>query len=102
VPMMEQQTGRFPPATSPVQEDGWLSPDGVYYPCGFWNHFEAAMEIAGVGPSDLEERGWVHISDSQISVQRGLTQPQMDTLFDMQMVDPGSCLGMNIARHLGR
>ncbi len=98
---MEQQIRRFPPATSPMQEDGWLSPDGLYYPCGYQNHWEAAMEIGGVGPYDLEERGWVHISDGRFSVERALTQPQMDTLFDMQMVDPGSCLGRNIARCLG-
>ncbi len=99
---MQQHVKRFPPAGSPVQEDGWLSPDGVYYPCGFYNHSAAAMEIAGVDSSDLEERGWLHISDSRIWLQRGLTQRQVDTLFDMYMVNPESVLGMNIASCLER
>jgi len=86
--------------TVPVQEDGWLSPDGVYYPCGYCNHSEAAMEIAGVGSYDLDKRGWVHISESCIYTEAGLTQSQVDKLFDMYMVDPGSFLGTNIASRL--
>ncbi len=100
--MMQQPVRQFPAAAGPVQEDGWLSPDGVYYPCGFYCHYDAAMEIVGVGPSELEERGWVHISDSRVRLERGLTQPQVDTLFDMWMLNPESVLGMNIASCLER
>lgn len=100
--MMQQHVKRFLSAIRPVQEDGWLSLNGVYYPCGFYNHYEAAMEIAGLDSSDLEERGWVHISDSRIWLRRGLTQAQMDTLFDMSMLNPESVLGMNIASCLER
>lgn len=99
---MQQQVKKFLPTAVPVQEDGWLSPDGVYYPCGYSHHHEAAMEIAGVGPYDLGKRGWVHISDSVIWSEKGLTQPQVDMLFDMCMVNPESLLGINIASAIGR
>lgn len=97
-----QQVKQFLLASVPVQADGWLSPEGVYYPCGFGNHDEAAREIAGVSSSYcLEERGWLHITDSQLWLEGALTQPQIDTLFDMLMVNPASSLGINIARYLG-
>jgi hypothetical protein len=99
---MQQQVKRFPPATRPVQEDGWLSPDGVYYPCGCYNHSVAAREIAGVDSYDLERCGWVHISDSWVWSERELTQPQIDALFDICMVNPESLLGTRIARLLNR
>lgn len=98
---MQQHTKRFPPAMGPVQEDGLLSPDGVYYPCGYLCHDEAAEEIAGVFCAfDLERRGWVHISNSCLYSEKDLTQPQIDLLFDVYRLDPGSSLGTAIARHL--
>ncbi len=98
--MAQQQARQFPLATVPVQEGGWLSPSGAYYPCSFGSHHQAAMEVAGVGPGELEVRGWVHISDSQIVSEGELTQPQLDTLFDMYMVNPESSLGRSIAAHV--
>jgi hypothetical protein len=58
------------------------------------------MEIAGVGVYDLERRGWVHISDSRVCSEGVLTQPQVDMLFDICMVNPESSLGVSIARLL--
>jgi hypothetical protein len=97
---MQQQVKEFLPTAVPVQEDGWLSPEGAYYPCGYGRHYRAAMEIAGVDPYDLGKRGWVHISDSVIWLEKELTQPQVDMLFGMWMVNPESLLGINIARLL--
>lgn len=89
---------RYKPATEPVQDDGWMTPDGVFYPCGFWQHSACAMNLTGMYVTDLEKSGWAHISSNFIANDDlTLTQPQIDALFDMMMLDPNSELGRHIA-----
>lgn len=91
---------QFPPTQTPVQEDGLLSPDGTYYPCGYCYHDNAAMEIAGVDAWTLETCGWIHISNSWLYHEKEFTQSQIDTLFDMLTLDPTSRLGRNISQEI--
>lgn len=78
-----------------------MSPTGEYYPCGYCNHEDAAREIAGLSPYELEKRGWIHISGSWLYHEREVTQSQIDTLFDMYMLNPLSELGRNIDKKIG-
>lgn len=98
---MQHTSLLYPATTVPVQEDGWMSPDGTYYPCGFYHHSEAAEEIAGMDVWELEESGWVHISGDCIRNEDvRLTQAQRDMLFDMFMLNPNSWLAHNLAPFL--
>lgn len=82
-------------------ETGWLSPEGVLYPCPYSQHLNAADHILVSrcgrdfgGDEELEGLGWVKVQRdgsvawplANVSAARSrLTQPQIDTLFDMLM-----------------
>ncbi len=40
---------------------GWLSPEGVIWPCRFYGHSNLATYVLGVTYQWLEENGWVHV-----------------------------------------
>lgn len=82
------------------EETGWLSPDGVLYPCPYAQHISAAEHIlvsrCGRTGTDetLEGLGWIRLlRDGSAMWPRvnhsipnlHLTQSQIDTLFDMLM-----------------
>jgi hypothetical protein len=71
--------------------NGWLSPDGKFYPCGFMGHCNLA-ELLGKTEEQLE-RAWVKIQDSREPLcpfprdndfphipDRGVTQKQLDAI----------------------
>ena len=43
--------------------NGWLSPDGKFYPCGFMGHVRLAAALSDGGEPQLE-KAWVKIQDS--------------------------------------
>jgi len=76
-----------------AQAVGWLSTDGNFYGCRSYQHIALGGHLAEYfynksDSSDLEKRGWGHISDIGfyyglgVSIPDGPTQPQLDTLWD--------------------
>ena len=70
---------------------GWLSPYGIFFPCGFTDHYETAKEIINETAS-LEEKnllkemsadmllerlGWVRLSEGYITIKEP-TNNQLD------------------------
>ena len=53
--------------TGVIRIDGWIEPDGTFFPCATWGHDSAANTIASKlygenvinGSAELERRGWV-------------------------------------------
>lgn len=48
----------------PDSEIGWLDRDGHFYGCGHSQHDRYAELLLKTTTGELNERGWVHISDS--------------------------------------
>jgi len=46
---------------------GWLSPDGVFYPCRYENHEDYARFILKQDRGDLDREGWVTVGHSPLS-----------------------------------
>lgn len=98
----------YNPTITLRQADGWLSPEGDFYACGYGEHGRCARHIIGDtyarwGAVDyLEMHGWIHISEREITNSNVIpTQKQQDALFDMQMLNPASRLARSIAYFLG-
>ena len=34
---------------------GWISPDGIFYPCGYWEHDDLIEELLGITPMQHAE-----------------------------------------------
>lgn len=78
--------------------DGWLSPDGTFYACSYYDHLIYADKLVARmrykkvnrfpyelnGEYTLEKNGWVKISLGRIVVHKDmiLTKKQIDFLFD--------------------
>lgn len=68
--------------------DGWLSPEGDYWPCKPQGHLNLADYITNrddyKGEKLLESRGWVKVSMNKWFGDGSLrlTQKQMDFIFD--------------------
>lgn len=77
---------------------GWLAPDGKFYPCKSYGHNSMGEDlhllyydhIPGLSPvPDIENKGWLKVyADFVCWPEIPLTQPQIDTLFDLAMLDP--------------
>lgn len=87
----QRQLERMPkpkPESSLKSEDGWIIPDGKFYPCRYMEHIWLADKIAGVEEKDAEKRGWIKISNAigmGLHIYKGdrePTQRQLNTLFD--------------------
>jgi len=62
--------------------NGWLSPDGKFYPCEWFEHITLACTLGH--DEKVLENFWVKLSKSEtFPPERGLSQKQMDLLFDM-------------------
>lgn len=76
-----------PPDTKLEHEDGWVLPDGKFYPCGYMEHIWLAEKL-GKPEREAEKAGWVKIShglDGTLYIHRGerdVTQKQINTVFD--------------------
>ncbi len=80
---------------------GWIGLDGRFWPAPDYRHQEVAegivkelgLNIGSVDPADyLEKAGGSHVDDRGVIVTgvlgRTLTQPQLDTLFDLAWAHP--------------
>lgn len=95
-----RESQRYQPVSVPIQADGWLAPTGEFYHCGYGEHDRCALEITGLHDVDLENAGWLHISDREIrNWNVPPTQAQMDTLWDMMKIFPRTKLGVDIQEY---
>lgn len=71
---------------------GWLAPDGKFYPCEFFEHYELAEQLALLYYNEdsadrgLEVRGWAHIQDTgemRLYGGKELTSAQKNTIMDI-------------------
>lgn len=70
--------------------DGWIDPNGAYWPVPKQGHFKFAMwyytsrrEDHGADPvANLEKRGWVHISSGTVIIRKEPTNRQKDAIYD--------------------
>jgi len=99
------------PNSKLLQEVGWLSPEGKYYPCEYddpmrntFFHLRKAREIVHhfypdqVGYDDygpdggpqafLARLGWIRLDINDMWVWHRPTQAQVDTLFDLYKLKP--------------
>lgn len=61
---------------------GWLSPDGLLYPCHYRGHHRLAVRL-GKDEYTLESQGWIKLQEEQwlpLDVSRPVTQRQFDTI----------------------
>lgn len=65
-----------------IQEtNGWLDPDGDFYPVIHGHHSSAIEEIAGLSEIMVEELGWIKLSDGtwlSAHMVKPVTQSQFD------------------------
>lgn len=74
---------------------GYLSPDGIFYPCGPWEHTSALyhLGLAIYGSTEtiykLEGITWIKLYDEFVAVRKEteLSQAQIDTLGELQILD---------------
>lgn len=67
---------------------GWLSPDGKFYPCQWFEHITLASDL-GQDEKTMEKQ-WVKVSKGEaFPPGRGFTQKQLDLVFDMYMETAG-------------
>lgn len=75
------------PDSTVSADDGWITPDGKFYPCGYMEHVWLADKL-GKEEREAEKAGWVKIShglEGKLYIHKGErepTQKQLDTLFD--------------------
>jgi len=73
------------------QSSGWLSPDGKFYPCDYYQHDSFARSLAAIyyisleGTKALELCGWIRIyDDGNVGhLEINPTQKQIDTVQDI-------------------
>jgi len=78
--------------------DGWLSPEGLFYPCAHYGHITLAyllgfdprpQDIGQITRFEIEQAGWVKVSADEFYRWSTLdpTQCQLDMIFDYCMVN---------------
>lgn len=73
-------------AEIPYKMFGWIAPNGDFYPCAYWEHESAEVEIRkllGIYTS-LSDANWICITQSY-SNYGDITQPQIDTIGKLLM-----------------
>jgi len=75
-----------------IQSAGWLSPDGLFFPCNIYEHDELAIKLSQQfydnnldGTKLLESKNWIHVTaqGELLGSINKLTQNQIDTIFDL-------------------
>jgi len=63
--------------------DGWLSPEGKFYQCGWQEHISLAFDL-GETQNALEQKGWIKLSANEIfePYRPPATQAQLNRIFD--------------------
>lgn len=84
-PWQQPPSEEPPPESYPAitQDTGWLSPEGRFYPCSYYEHDSIAHRL-GKSRWDLDRLGWVVLAGSE-GIHRGnieVTQAQRDLVFD--------------------
>lgn len=71
-----------------TSNDGWLSPDGFFYPCQWMQHSRTIAAASGMNAVTAEELGWIKL-DSMYGLissgDRDPTQTQINMLYDWYM-----------------
>lgn len=62
----DEPSRELPPACSGIDQDnGWLAPDGKFYPCDRTGHIQLLADL-GLDPVMAEVVGWVKIADGNV------------------------------------
>lgn len=85
-----------PPHCEVQASGGWLAPSGKFYPVFYCQHAKVALQLSAIyyanleGDVYLEDKGWIHVSDSGYAMlfnrSETATQAQIDTLMDMYSI----------------
>lgn len=87
-----------PKKATPFQSAGWISPQGDFYPCEYYQHDSVGKHLAIIhyksfdALSELEKNGWIRVFDTgimDIDYKNGVTQKQLDTIFDLYKASDG-------------
>jgi len=85
----------YPPEIGLRDSEGWLAPDGKFFPCRSWEHDSTAFHVyryvydkapSSSAVSEMEQRGWVRIYANVFRNKKELTQAQLDTLWDLAQI----------------
>ena len=75
----------------PWAMEGWLSPDGKFYGCGFYGHDDLAHALLRKTVGSLESEGWIRVHSSSFATGRDygrtITRRQMSALEKLGFVD---------------
>jgi hypothetical protein len=68
-----------------TQDNGWLSPEGKFYPCSYGQHVEIAIRL-GFDSIQIEKLGYLKVQNSQVFLStlynNEPSQSQRDIIFD--------------------
>jgi len=87
----------FPPQPEIKDSAGWLSPEGLFYPCEYGGHLELSYELCimlnydNTYSRDFEDRGWLRVDAEYIPFRKDTTQAQLVTLLKLWCL-PGEYL----------
>jgi len=75
----------------PWSDQGWISPEGKFYGCKFFNHDDIAYALIRKSPGSLEYENWVRVHSDTFRFEdlfdRGLTKRQERTLEKLGFID---------------
>jgi len=80
-----------PKKATPFESAGWISPEGDFYPCNYFEHDSVGRHLAVLcyksfdGVQELEKYKWIRVYDSGIMDidYNFATQKQLDTMYDL-------------------
>jgi hypothetical protein len=77
------------PQSAITQDEGWLSPEGKFYPCAYGEHINLATRL-GLNSIQMEKTGWLKVQQGKVFFsdlfgQTEPTQSQRDKVFDYYM-----------------
>lgn len=60
--------------------NGWLSPDGEFFPCDIGKHHDQAKQIIADYPETWEADCWIQITPTAAFSEKGATAAQIEWL----------------------
>ena len=76
-----------------IRSDGWIDPEGVFFPCEAWAHDFAARQLANkvyglvYGNSDnLLEKGWVRCGPPHLRHNGSITELQLSVAREVSVI----------------
>jgi len=96
--------------TGVIRVDGWIEPDGTFFPCASWKHDCAANMIArhiygdGIrnGTKELESRGWVRCTPPYLHYTRYVTEAQLATAREVMLLNGNEFTNAKMLSLIGR